>query len=72
MDRPVPDLESVFSNDQSVVVKVMKVKQEKSRFLCSLRMCDCFYDDPKVGVELMETYLREKNQYMKSILNKKG
>lgn len=60
MDHPIPDLPSVFACGQSVVVKVIEVKQENSRFLCSLRMCDCFHDDPSVGLELLETFLGER------------
>ena len=49
MDRPAPDLTKVFVCGQSVVVKVVEVKEDKGRFLCSLRMVDCYHDDPAVG-----------------------
>ncbi|KAK7508560.1 hypothetical protein BaRGS_00000126, partial [Batillaria attramentaria] len=72
MDRPIPDLTTVFACGQSVMVKVIEVKQENSRFLCSLRMCDCFHDDPSIGTELLETYLDERAACLDSLLDEKG
>ena len=72
MDRPLPDLTRVFAYGQSVVVKVIEVKEDKGRFLCSLRMCDCYHDDPKVSLEMLETYLNERDQYLDSMLDYKG
>ncbi|KAL8623226.1 hypothetical protein ACOMHN_041918 [Nucella lapillus] len=72
MDRPVSDLSQVFACGQSVVVKVIEVKQDKGRFLCSLRMCDCYHDDPKVSVEMLETYLNERDNYLDAVLDTKA
>ncbi|KAK7110889.1 protein RRP5 homolog [Littorina saxatilis] len=72
MDRPAPDLTKVFDCGQSVVVKVVEVKEDKGRFLCSLRMVDCYHDDPAVGVEMLETYLSERDQYLDCVLNTKA
>lgn len=72
MDRQVPDLTAVFTCGQSVVVKVMQVKEENQRFLCSLRMCDCYSDDPAVGLELLNNYFRERELWTHTILEEKG
>ena len=72
MDHPLTDLTRVFAYGQSVVVKVIEIKEDKGRFLCSLRMCDCYNDDPKVSVEMLETYMNERDQYLDSMLDHKG
>ena len=66
------DPSEVFASGQSVVVKVIEIKEEKGRFLCSLRLCDCYHDDPEVSVEMLETYLNERDHYLVNILDDKG
>ena len=72
MDRPVPDLTRVFASGQSVVVKVIEVKEDKDRFLCSLRLCDCYHDDPSASVETLETYMNERDRYLDAMLDHNG
>ncbi|XP_076435937.1 protein RRP5 homolog [Babylonia areolata] len=72
MDKPISDLSRVFACGQSVVVKVIEVNEDKGRFLCSLRLCDCYHDDPKVSIEMLETYLNERDSYLDGVLNQKG
>ena len=72
MDRPASDLTELFTIGLSVSVKIIEIDEEKGRFLCSTRMCDCFNDNMDIGIEMLQTYLGERSRYLNSVVDCKG
>jgi hypothetical protein len=66
------DVKELFPPGQSVAVKIMEIKEDVGRFLCSLRLSDCFHDNLDIGVELLETYLNERDHFLDAVMDEKG
>ncbi|XP_064601057.1 protein RRP5 homolog [Liolophura sinensis] len=70
-DRRLSDISAEFPVGTSVSAKVVEVDQEKSRFLVSLRLADCYHGNNENMLEVMSTVLMEREEIRAGLQKKR-
>jgi len=47
-----------------VIAKVVEMKQNKKRFLSSLKMQDCYHGDTEIGLQMTLSYLQDRQKLL--------
>ena len=63
-DKRLPVVSNFYQPGQTVIAKVVEMKQNKKRFLSSLKMQDCYHGDTEIGLQMTLSYLQDRQKLL--------